>query len=415
MAQLALHGGTKAVTAALPPWPIYDEREEAALLAVLRSGRWGGYPEPGPYAARFAESFAAAQNARYGICCVNGTVTLITALKAAGVGLGDEVLIPAYTFHATAYAPMEVGAIPVFVDIDPETYCIDPRAAEAAITPRTKAIMPVHVASLMADMDAIMDLAARHNLAVIEDCAHAHGAAWRGRGAGSIGHLGSFSFQSTKILTSGEGGLITTNDPNLALTCHALIDCGRVNHDLIPDATIDPVVLGANLRLSELQAALLDAQFTRLAEQTERRASAAALMDEALSEIEGVRPLRADPRQTSRSVYQYIFNIEPEAFAGVAKGRVLRALWAEGLPCGGGWPPMNRYDLFRPTAANSAVVRLFPERFDFDAMDFPVTRRAHAQHAVWLDHSLFLAGTEAVEQAVEAIRKVQRHASEIDH
>jgi dTDP-4-amino-4,6-dideoxygalactose transaminase len=412
MANLAINGGPPAFTATPPPWPIFDEREEAAVLAALRSGRWGGYPEPGPNAAAFAGAFARFQGFDHGICCVNGTVTLSVALRAAGVGLGDEVIIPAYTFAATGYAPVEVGAIPVMVDIDPNSYCIDPRAVEAAITPRTKAIIPVHVASLMADMDAIMEIARRHNLAVIEDCAHAHGAQWKDRGAGGIGHYGSFSFQSTKILTSGEGGLISTSDAERAAICHSLIDCGRGKEDLFPDVTI-PELLGANLRLSELQAALLGAQLTRLEEQTERRAANAAYIDEALSEIPGVRTLRPDPRLTRRAVYQYVFALEPEGFAGRSKRDVLRALHAEGLYAGGGWPPMNRYDLFRPTPRTSAAARLHPERFDFDSMHFPVTERASREEAVWLDHSLFLGDREGVDQAVEAIRKVQRHADEI--
>ncbi|MBC8074490.1 MAG: DegT/DnrJ/EryC1/StrS family aminotransferase [Chloroflexales bacterium] len=412
MAHLAINGGAKAFTATLPSWPIFDEREEQALLAVLRSGRWGGYPEPGPNAAAFADAFARFQGFDHGICCVNGTVTLSVALRAAGVGLGDEVIIPAYTFAATGYAPVEVGAIPVMVDIDPASYCIDPAAVEAAITPRTRAIIPVHIASLMADMDAIMDIAQRHNLAVIEDCAHAHGAQWNGRGAGGIGHYGSFSFQSSKILTSGEGGLISTSDDTRAATCHALVDCGRSKEDLFPDAHL-PELLGANLRLSELQAALLGAQLTRLDEQTEHRAANAAYMDEALSEIPGVRALRPDPRLTRRAVYQYVFALEPEGFAGRGKADVLRALRAEGLYAGWGWPPMNRYELFRPTPRTSAAARLQPERFDFDSLRFPTTERASAQESIWLDHSLFLGERAGIDQAVETIRKVQRHADEI--
>ncbi len=414
MAMLAIHGGTPSFSATLPPWPIFDERDEAALLAVLRSGHWGGYPEPGPCASRFAAAFAAAQSARYGICCVNGTVTLITALKAAGVGLGDEVIIPAYTFAATAYAPIEVGAIPVMVDIDPNNYCIDPKAVEAAITPRTKAIIPVHVASLMADMDALMGIARRHNLIVIEDAAHAHGARWRDQGAGSIGHLGSFSFQSTKLMTSGEGGLLTTNDANLAYACHALIDCGRPKEDVVPEAGPNqPQYLGANLRLSELQAALLEVAFARLPEQHAQRAANAAYLDEALSELDGVRLLRPDPRLTSRAVYQYVFAIDPEAFAGASKRQICQALAAEGLELGGGWPPMNNYSLFQPTARNSAAVKLYPERFNFAEMDFPVTRAAYEREAIWLDHSLFLAERDAIDQAIETISKVQRHAGDL--
>jgi hypothetical protein len=181
MAQLAIRGGTPVRAKDYPAWPIWDQREIDAVTDVIRSGQWGGFPEPGPHAAAFATAFAAYQSAKHGICIVNGTFTLIVALRAAGITLGDEVIVPAYTFAATAYAPLEVGAIPVIVDIDPNTYCMDPKAIEAAITPRTRAIMPVHVGSQMADMDAIMALAEKYNLIVVEDCAHAHGAKWRHR------------------------------------------------------------------------------------------------------------------------------------------------------------------------------------------------------------------------------------------
>ena len=167
----------------------------------------------------------------------NGTITMEVALRAADIGWGDQVIVPAYTFQATAGAAMVAGAIPVIVDIDPETYCIDPKAIEAAITPKTKAIIVVHLAAQMADMDAVMALAERHNLIVIEDSAHAHGARWRGRGAGTIGHFGSFSLQSSKILTTGEGGVLLCRTPELAARVTSLIDCGRP-HDGSEQVTI---------------------------------------------------------------------------------------------------------------------------------------------------------------------------------
>src|SRR5262245_35041935 len=209
MPHLAIAGGAPVRTKEYPAWPFWDQREIDAVTAVIRSGRWGGFPEPGPHATSFAAAFAEFQGAKHGICMANGTVTMTVALRALGVELGDEVIVPALTFAATGYAPLEAGAVPVIVDIDPNTFCIDPKAVEAAITPRTRAIIPVHLGSLMADMDALMEIARRHNLAVIEDSAHAHGARWRDpdggkgdRGAGSIGDFGSFSMQSSKILTS---------------------------------------------------------------------------------------------------------------------------------------------------------------------------------------------------------------------
>jgi dTDP-4-amino-4,6-dideoxygalactose transaminase len=408
MAHLALNGGTPVRPERYPEWPVWDQREIDAVTAVVRSGRWGGYPEPGPHAAAFARAFAEYHGAKHGICMANGTITLVVSLRAAGISLGDEVIVPGYTFAATALAPMEAGAIPVIVDIDPENYCIDPKAVEAAITPRTRAIMPVHLGALVADMDAIMGIANRHNLVVVEDCAHAHGAQWRGRGVGAIGHLGSFSMQSSKILTSGEGGIVLTNNDTLAETCHSLIDCGRPK-----DAARQNYTFGANYRLSELQAAMLEVGLQRLPEQTRLREENAAYLDEALSELEGVRVLRRDERITRRACYEYIFGIEPQAFGGASKERLLDALHAEGIPVQGGYDAMNNYDIFRPTPQNHPVAKLFPERFDFGALRLPVAERAAASEAVWLNQRALLGDRAGVDHVVEALRKVQQHASEL--
>jgi dTDP-4-amino-4,6-dideoxygalactose transaminase len=407
MAHLAIRGGAPVRTTDYPAWPIWDQREIDAVTDVVRSGRWGGYPEPGPRAAAFAAAFAAYQGAKHGICMANGTITMIVALRAAGIQLGDEVIVPAYTFAATAYAPLEAGAVPVIVDIDPNNFCMDPRAVEAAITPRTRAIMPVHVGSLMADMDAIMDIARRHNLVVIEDCAHVHGARWRDRGAGTLGHFGSFSMQSSKLLTSGEGGIVLTDDDAYAEACHSLIDCGRPK-----DPEHKRYRLGANLRLSELQAAILEVGLARLPEQNAAREEQAAYLEEALSEIPGVRVLRRDERITRRSGVGYIFAIEPDEFGGLTNRQVAPALEAEGIPVSAGYEVMNNYNLFRPTPENHPIAKLFPERFDFDQQHFPVALRASEREAIWIDQCVLLEGRQSVDQAIEAIGKVRMYADE---
>lgn len=202
--RLALHGGTPVRTEPFPRWPVWGEEEEKALLEVLHSGQWG---IGGEKTTQFEEAFARFQNARYGISVTNGTAALEIALRAAGVGPGDEVIIPPYTFVATATACLALGALPVFADIDPETYLLSPTAAEARITERTKAIIAVHIGGCPADMDAFPELARRHGLKLIEDAAQAHAAAWRGRRVGAIGDMGAFSFQSSKNLSAGEGGL----------------------------------------------------------------------------------------------------------------------------------------------------------------------------------------------------------------
>jgi dTDP-4-amino-4,6-dideoxygalactose transaminase len=408
MAHLAIRGGAPVRTTPYPAWPIWDQREIDAVTDVIRSGRWGGHPEPGPRAAAFAAAFAAYQGAKHGICMANGTITMIVALRAAGIQLGDEVIVPAYTFAATAYAPLEAGAVPVIVDIDPNNFCIDPRAVEAAITPRTRAIMPVHVGSLMADMDAIMEIARRHNLVVIEDCAHVHGARWRDRGAGTLGHFGSFSMQSSKLLTSGEGGIVLTDDDQYAEACHSLIDCGRPK-----DPERKHYRLGANLRLSELQAAILEVGLTRLPGQNAAREEQAAYLEEALSEIPGVRVLRRDERITRRSGVGYIFAIEPDDFGGLTNRQVAAALEAEGIPVSPGYEVMNNYNLFRPTPENHPIAKLFPERFDFGQQHFPVALRASEREAIWIDQSVLLEGRTGVDQAIEAIGKVRQYTDEL--
>src|SRR5918993_629709 len=222
---LALLGGTPVRTKPFPTWPIYGKEEEQALLRTLHSGRWGKVD--GSEVKTFERRFADAHAAKHGIAVVNGTVSLRIALLAAGIEPGDEVIIPPYTFFATASAVVEANATPIFADIDRATFNIDPAAIEASVTRRTRAIICVHLGGLPCDMDAIMAVAQRHGLVVIEDAAHAHGSAYKGRPVGAIGHLGSFSFQSSKNMTSGEGGIVVTNDDALADRCRMIHNCGR--------------------------------------------------------------------------------------------------------------------------------------------------------------------------------------------
>jgi dTDP-4-amino-4,6-dideoxygalactose transaminase len=343
----------------------------------------------------------------------NGTVTMEVALRAAGIGWGDEVIVPAYTFQATASAPMGAGAIPVIVDVDPNTYCLDPKAAAKAVTPKTKAIIPVHLGSNMADMDAIMELAEKHNLIVIEDCAHAHGAKWRGRGAGTIGHFGSFSLQSSKTLTSGEGGILLCRTPEHAALAASIIDCGRP-HALGGGGEDEKglSMQGGNFRLSELQSAMALVGIERFPAQAQQREEMAAYMDEALSEIKGVRVMKHDKRHTTRSFYRYIFAIDPQEF-GVEHDVLCGALHAEGIDCWVGYAAMQNYDLFQPQNSNLAVPKAFPQYFDFKNMNLPEATRACEHEAVWLDENIFRAGTKGVDDAVAAIKKIQKNAKEL--
>jgi len=223
---LALYGGPKTIDKNFP-WPIFDENEVNAVAEIVKSGVWAN-PNCDGLVAEFEKEFAAYCGAKYAITCVNGSVALRLALMACGVKPGDEVIIPPYTFIATASIVGEANCVPVFVDIDPNTYNLDPVAVEKAITPRTKAIIPVHFAGQACDMDAIMAIAKKHNLKVIEDTAHAHGGEYKGKKLGSIGDAGCFSFQSSKNLTSGEGGIVVTNDEQIANMVDSLRNVGRV-------------------------------------------------------------------------------------------------------------------------------------------------------------------------------------------
>ena len=401
MSELALFGGGKTRTAAYPSWPVHDERDVQAVAEVVRSGNWGGFPYPGPRTKRFLDAFIEMQRGHYAVAVMNGTITMEVALRAAGIGWGDEVLVPAYTFQATASAPMMAGAIPVLVDIDPDTFCIDPKAIEAAITDRTRAIIPVHIASQMADMDAIMAIAERHNLIVIEDAAHAHGAIWSGQGAGALGHFGSFSMQSTKIMTAGEGGVLLCRSQEHAWRAASIIDCGRPH-----DPAGELYTQGGNYRMTELQAALLNVALERFPAQADRREQSANYMDEALSEVDGVRVLPRDPRHEKRALYRYIFAVDPGVF-GATNKIIARAMQAEGILCWSGYDPMYRYDLFRPQESRLAVPSAFPEYFDLENMHLPVTERISTHEGLWLDEEIFREGEGAVDEVVTALKKVQ--------
>src|SRR5438105_4016249 len=289
---LALFGGKPVRTRPFTPWPVFGKAEEDRLLRTLRSGRWGRLD--GTEVEEFESRFAAMHGCRHGVAVVNGTVSLRIALLAAGIRAEDEVIVPAYTFFSTASAVVEANAVPVFADIDPNTFNLDPAAVEAAITARTRAIIPVHFAGLPADMDSILAIARRHDLTVIEDAAHAHGASYRGRPAGSLGHMASFSFQSSKNLTAGEGGIITTNDDALAEACRSIHNCGRVAGGV----WYEHHVVSGNYRLGEFQGAILNCQIDRLEQQTKTRDDNGKYLSSLLDNLPGIHMQKRPPEIT---------------------------------------------------------------------------------------------------------------------
>jgi dTDP-4-amino-4,6-dideoxygalactose transaminase len=404
--KLAIDGGTPTRTAPFPAWPIYDEREERNLLEVLRSGQWG---VGGAKVAQFEQRFAEFQGARFGVCVPNGTLALQMSLNALGIGPGDEVITTPYTFIATASAAIQQGAVPVFVDIDLGTYDIDPTRIEAAITPRTKAIVPVHFGGRPADMDAIMEIARRHNLRVLEDACQAWGAEWRGRKVGAIGDLGTFSFQSSKNVSAGEGGIVVTNDEALGERCWSLHNVGRVRKG----AWYQHEIIGGNLRMSEWQAAVLLVQLERLPEHTARRDANARYLSEALSEAAGVTPLSFDARITQHAHHLFICRYDPAAFGGRSRDEFVAALRAEGIETAsaGYTLPLNQNNAIRRTAAALARLgdREWPLADDGLPAFAPCPNAEWAiTHTFWLQQNTLLGDSADMDSVVAAVRKIQR-------
>jgi len=407
--KLAMKGGEPVRTRAWPQWPAGGEEERAALLRVLESGVWGiGSAE----IEAFEGEFAAFCGAKHAVCVANGTVSLLIALKAMGVGPGDEVIVPSYTFMATAMAPLLANAVPVFVDVDPDTYCINAAEVEAAITPRTKAIVPVHLAGHPADMTALMAIARKHGVHVLEDAAQAHGAAWDGRRVGSIGHMASFSFQSSKNVSGGEGGAILTNDQELYETAWSLHNCGRS----IGGRWYDHFLPGANYRLGAWQAAVMRVQLTRLGALNARRMASAAYLDGHLSEVPGIRPLARSPHATAHAYHLYILRYDAEVFGGPDRDTFVRALNAEGIPASSGYTPLYKLGVFsNPDALRCS---LLCSRYAGDAKPYaelfhPVTERACSSEAVWLFHNLLLADERDLDDIVRAVEKIHDAAHEL--
>ncbi len=399
MGKLALNGGELVAKGTLGKrWPIFDEKEDKALLEVLHSGEWNRRDK----VDEVGEAFAAYQDAKYGIPLANGTVALQCALKAAGVNAGDEVIVPALTFVATATSVVLVNAVPIMVDIDPLTYNISPEAIEAAITPRTRAIIPVHNGGYPADMDAIMEIADKRGLRVIEDCAHAHGSQWRGKGVGSIGHLGTFSFQIGKTLTCGEGGMVLTNDEVLAENAARFANL--------------------NMRMTNLQAALLLCQLERFDVQVETRERNTAHLVAGMKAIKGIDPIPRDDRVTRWCFYYWDFRYISDEFNDVPRSRFLEGLGAEGVPCGvgahgqpiygeGPFADMAFFDQLGCARKGS----LYEGEIDYSKVYCPNAERVYAEEVCSFSHALFLGGVDDMEHILEAFHKLRENADELNH
>jgi dTDP-4-amino-4,6-dideoxygalactose transaminase len=407
MSELALLGGKKAKGKPFPAWPYYDTKEEQALKEVLESRVW--WRTPGTRTLEFEGAFARFHGARHGIAVTNGTAALEVTMAALSIASGDEVILPDFTFVATASAVLFANALPVLVDVDPETYCINPDLVEAAITTRTKAIVAVHMGGHPADLDRLKQIASDKQLLLIEDSAHAHASEWRGQRVGTFGVAGTFSFQSSKLITAGEGGIIISSDDKFEVQARSVHDCGRMPGEWF----YSHYIYGSNYRLSEWQGAILNVQLSRLDEQTQRRHQNARLLDQLLGEIPGITPQKLDERCTRNGHYAYIFHVNKKKFAGVSTARFIEAMNAEGIPNQASYPPVHELDMFRNGEYRKRLSgKQAKQKHAFLKKKFPATQKA-AWETVWIPQTALLGDEEDMREIAAALAKIQKNAKEL--
>jgi len=412
--RLAILGGSPVRSISFPLWPQFDKREEDNLLQVLRSRKWERHE--GHMVSKFEKLFAKLCGVEKSLMVTNGSTALEIALTVAGVGAGDEVLVPPYTFMSTIASVLLVNALPVFIDIDPDTYCINPQLIEEQITPNTKAILPVHLGGMPCDMEKIMDIASKHNLIVIEDACQAHLAEWKGQKVGSIGKLGCFSFQVSKNISAGEGGAIISNDPNIIEDCFYYHTCGRLRagmwyHHPYP---------GTNRRMTEFQAAILLSQIERLPKQMALRVKNATYLSKKLSQIPGISPLSVPNFVTLHAYHLYIFRYNAEAFNGLPRDIFVKALQAEGIPCSTGYVPLYKEEFIKRTMKMRKFQKIFGSTrinkyYEYlPKISCPVTEKACNEEGIWIPQSTLLGTKKDMDDIIEAIHKIQRYGKELN-
>lgn len=394
---LAAHGGAPSIDAShpFPVWPQTGPGDLEAMKRVLESGAWGS--NAGEEVQTFQRTFADMQSARHGIAVVNGTMAIVAALEAVGVGFGDEVIVPSYTFIATAAAPLMVGALPVFADVTPTGRLIDPESVRARVTPRTKAIIAVHLAGAPADLAALREICDEHAIALIEDAAQAAGAEFRGTDVGAIGDVGTFSFQGTKNLTAGEGGIMLTNRDDVAERLYSYVNVGRVPGG----GWYDHRSFGFNLRLTEFQGALLSSQLSRFEELQAHRQRIALALDAGFTDMAGVEVVPADENTTRHGRHCYLMRV-PELGAAGLRDAAVDALRAEGvIGAFSGYVPLHRSAALKERAAKVAKAA----DVTWQAAECPTTDLV-CSDTIWLDQRTLLGDERHVEGVVEAFRKV---------
>ena len=395
MDKLALFGGKPVRTKPFPNWPAFSDELKTQLLNTMEKDTWGVGSN---VIKQFEEKYAEFHDAKYSLSTSSGTTALWVCLKAAGVKAGDEVILPPYTFIATGSSILMANAIPVFVDVDPETFNLDPTKLGAAITKKTKVIMPVHIAGNPADMDAILKIAEKHNLKVIEDAAQAHGAEWDGKKVGALGLGGIFSFQTSKNLSAGEGGAIVSNDKDFMDACYSYANCGRVRGG----EWYEHQHLGGNFRLNSMAASLLLTQLKTIKKDMVLRDKNRKLLDDAISKIDGLTTTKMYLKTTRSANHLYLLRYNKDKFNGIPREKFFKAMQAEGVYTYAGYTPLYRERLFAVDSKEYPWL----EGINYKDMNFPITEKLCTEEAVWLKQNHLLGNNDDINDIIMAFKKV---------
>ena len=396
MKVLARDGGTPFKQKPFPNWPIYDEREINLVTEVVKSQNW--WRVTGSKVKEFEKKFAEFQGCSYCLGVTNGTSAIELALSVFGIGQGDEVIVPGMTFISTGLAVTNCNATPVLVDIDPDTLCMLPEKFEQAITPRTKAVIPVHMAGHGCHMEQICEIAKKNGIIVIEDAAHGHGGEWKNKRLGSFGDIGIFSFQNGKLMTCGEGGAMVTNNKDIYEKAHVIQDVGRPKNDVI----YEHVIRGANYRMNEFQAALLLAQMERVDDLNRLREKNATELDKLFADVEGIKPQGREADATIFTHYMYMFYYDKSFFSGLPREEFVEYLKAEGIPSCVCFPVLSNTKFFAENDFNGRNVN-----YDKNKEHDLTNANKAGENMVWLHHRTLEGDEEDLREIVGAVKKIQ--------
>jgi perosamine synthetase len=411
----AILGGQPVRTKGWPVWPVWDvAADEKSVVDVLRSGIWSR----ASLVTEFEEKWAQTVGAKRCLTVVNGTNALIASLVQLNIGGGDEVIVPSYTFIATIVAVLATGAMPVFVDTDNETFQIDTKKIETKINSRTRAILPVHILGLPADMDNVMRIAKKHNLIVVEDACQGWLAEINHKKVGTIGNAGCFSFQNSKHLPMGEGGAIVSDDEQFMDRCYSYHNYGNPYGSVVGEVGAGTILAGTKMRITEYQAAIGLAQLKRLDTQTTTRNENAAYLRSQIRQIPGIIPYRLYENVTRAAFHLFPFRYKKEKFSGLPRAEFIKALEAEGIPCSKGYAPLNNMPYLNNAFQSKNFQKMYPkEMLDFETYlqqnQCPENDILCNEEAIWLGQNMLLAEKSDMNDIHNAIEKIHDNSGKI--